>query len=133
MLEGVLASTALPPWIRPLRVDGRSFIDGGLVSNLPIEAALQQGAAEIVAVIFAVENASAGIDCLSVVTCSAPAKSGEECTSAGPLQVDLACAKRLFDEGAVFIDARNKAEFVQAAFQGRWKMSFIYLPSQHLL
>jgi len=49
VLEGLLASTALPPWIRPLTRDHRLLMDGGAVSNLPIEPALAQGATEIVA------------------------------------------------------------------------------------
>ena len=49
VLEGVLASSALPPWIRPLEVDGHSLMDGGIVSNLPLEPALFQGATEIIA------------------------------------------------------------------------------------
>jgi NTE family protein len=49
VLEGVLASTALPPWIRPLARDDCLLIDGAAVSNLPIEPALAQGATEIVA------------------------------------------------------------------------------------
>ena len=47
--EGVLASAALPPWIRPIRRDTRLLIDGGILSNVPIEPALIQGATEIVA------------------------------------------------------------------------------------
>jgi NTE family protein len=49
VLEGLLASTALPPWVRPLEASGRYLMDGGLVSNLPIEPALSQGARQIVA------------------------------------------------------------------------------------
>ena len=49
ILEGVLASTAIPPWIHPIEKDGRFLIDGGLVSNLPVEPALTNGAKEIVA------------------------------------------------------------------------------------
>jgi len=49
VLEGLLASTALPPWVHPLEKDGRLLMDGGVVSNLPIEPALAQGATEIVA------------------------------------------------------------------------------------
>ncbi|MBN1137851.1 MAG: patatin-like phospholipase family protein [Anaerolineae bacterium] len=49
VLEGLLASTALPPWIRPIDRDGHLLIDGGAVSNLPIEPALAQGATRIVA------------------------------------------------------------------------------------
>jgi len=49
VLEGLLASTALPPWVNPLEVDGNFLMDGGLVSNLPIEPALKQGATQIIA------------------------------------------------------------------------------------
>ncbi len=47
--QAVLASTALPPWIHPVRRNGRLLIDGGFLSNLPIEAAVNQGATEIIA------------------------------------------------------------------------------------
>ena len=49
VLDGLLASTALPPWMHPLEKDGKFLIDGGVVSNLPIEPVLQQGIAEIIA------------------------------------------------------------------------------------
>jgi NTE family protein len=49
VLEGLLASISVPPWFMPLQKDGRMIMDGGLVSNLPIEPALQMGATEIIA------------------------------------------------------------------------------------
>jgi len=49
VLEGLLASPALTPWIRPLRVGERFLMDGGAVSNLPIESAMRSGATEIIA------------------------------------------------------------------------------------
>jgi NTE family protein len=49
VLEALIASTALPPWVQPLHKDERLLIDGGVVSNLPIEPALAFGAREIVA------------------------------------------------------------------------------------
>jgi NTE family protein len=49
VLEAVLASGALPPWIIPHEHNGRLLTDGGVISNLPIEAALQFGATEIIA------------------------------------------------------------------------------------
>ncbi len=49
VLEGILASTALPPWMPPLEKDGQWLMDGGVVSNLPIEPAITAGAAEIIA------------------------------------------------------------------------------------
>jgi NTE family protein len=49
VLDGVLASTAIPPWVRPLDQGDHLVMDGGAISNLPIEPALSQGATEIVA------------------------------------------------------------------------------------
>ena len=49
ILEAVLASTALPPWVKPVEKNGQLLIDGGAVSSLPIEAALRAGASEIIA------------------------------------------------------------------------------------
>ena len=49
VLEGLLLSTALPPWIKPVRKQERYLMDGGVVSNLPVEPAIQVGARQIVA------------------------------------------------------------------------------------
>ncbi len=49
ILEGVLASTAIPPWVPPVEKDGQLLIDGGFISTLPIETALGFGATEIIA------------------------------------------------------------------------------------
>jgi NTE family protein len=49
ILEGLLASTALPPWVIPYERDNLLLIDGGIVSNLPIEPAMALGATEIIA------------------------------------------------------------------------------------
>lgn len=49
VLDAVEASTALPPWVLPIERDGSSLMDGGAVSNLPVEPALARGATRIVA------------------------------------------------------------------------------------
>ena len=49
LMEGLLASTALPPWVSPIAKPDQLLIDGGAVSTLPIEPALSQGATEIIA------------------------------------------------------------------------------------
>jgi NTE family protein len=49
VLEGILASTALPPWVAPLPKADQLLIDGGVVSTLPVEPAILQGATEIIA------------------------------------------------------------------------------------
>jgi NTE family protein len=49
VFEGLLASTAIPPWVSPLEVEDHRLMDGGLISNLPIEPAMSQGATRIIA------------------------------------------------------------------------------------
>jgi len=49
VLEGVLASCAVPPWFAPIENDDQLIVDGGALSNLPIEPALTMGATEIIA------------------------------------------------------------------------------------
>jgi len=49
ILDALLLSTALPPWFMPDRKQERYLLDGGFVSQLPIESALKTGATEIVA------------------------------------------------------------------------------------
>lgn len=49
ILEGVMASTAIPPWFAPIEKEGRFIMDGGALSNLPIEPALCLGATRIIA------------------------------------------------------------------------------------
>ena len=49
VLDALLVSTALPPWVLPVNRQGQYLMDGAVVSGLPIEPALQCGATEIVA------------------------------------------------------------------------------------
>lgn len=49
VLDALLLSTALPPWFMPDRKQGRYLMDGGFVSQLPVESALNLGATAIVA------------------------------------------------------------------------------------
>ncbi len=49
ILQGVLASTALPPWVTPLARGDQLLMDGGVISNLPIQAAIDAGAEAIIA------------------------------------------------------------------------------------
>ena len=45
----IRASMAAPGIFAPVEVNGETYVDGGLVANLPVEVALQEGAAVIVA------------------------------------------------------------------------------------
>lgn len=49
LLDGLMASTALPPLFPPWRVDGVAYIDGGAYSDLPLQMAVARGADEIYA------------------------------------------------------------------------------------
>lgn len=47
LLPAVLASTALPGIFPPVAIDGDRYIDGGVVNNVPISRAIEQGATRI--------------------------------------------------------------------------------------
>lgn len=49
ILESLLTSVAVPPWFPPFSREGRILMDGGALSNVPIEPALRIGATEIFA------------------------------------------------------------------------------------
>ncbi len=49
VLDAVEASAALPPWVFPISRQGASLMDGGAVSNLPLEPAIARGATRIIA------------------------------------------------------------------------------------
>jgi NTE family protein len=49
ILDAVLLSSALPPLFMPVRNQGHYLMDGAVVSNLPVEPAINLGATEVVA------------------------------------------------------------------------------------
>lgn len=58
LLDALMASTALPPLYPPWAVDGVAYIDGGVISHLPVQAAVAHGADEIFALRIRHPNAS---------------------------------------------------------------------------
>lgn len=50
LLDGAMSSTALPPYLPPWRAASRRYLDGGVLSKLPVLAAVQRGGTQIVAV-----------------------------------------------------------------------------------
>jgi predicted acylesterase/phospholipase RssA len=49
VLGGLMASIAIPPWFVPIEKERELIVDGGILSNLPIEPALRLGATEVIA------------------------------------------------------------------------------------
>lgn len=49
VLESLMLSIALPPWVHPVEKQNQFLMDGGAVSNLPVEPAMNLGATAIVA------------------------------------------------------------------------------------
>jgi len=47
LVEAILASSAVPGIMPPVRINGEHFIDGGLVNSVPLDRAIALGAAEI--------------------------------------------------------------------------------------
>ncbi len=49
LVDGAMASTAVPPYFPPWETDGRRYFDGGVISKLPLLSAIRRGASQIVA------------------------------------------------------------------------------------
>lgn len=49
LLDGLMSSTAMPPFYPPWEVDGVPYLDGGVISHLPLQVAVARGATEIFA------------------------------------------------------------------------------------
>ena len=50
VIEGVLATAALPPLFPPRRLNGRLLVDGGLLNPLPFDVVREMGAERVIAV-----------------------------------------------------------------------------------
>jgi NTE family protein len=62
LIDAVMASTALPPFLSPWEYQGREYIDGGVLSDLPIRVALQTEATEVYAIgVHAPQRAKRGL------------------------------------------------------------------------
>ena len=46
-IDAILASAAIPGVFPPIEIDGRTFIDGGIVDNTPISQAIDAGATDV--------------------------------------------------------------------------------------
>jgi NTE family protein len=49
VLDSVMASTAIPPYFPPWECGGQRYLDGGVLSKLPVRAAIERGATQIIA------------------------------------------------------------------------------------
>lgn len=49
IIDGAMASTAVPPYFPPWFIDGQRYLDGGIYSKLPIRVAIERGATQILA------------------------------------------------------------------------------------
>lgn len=49
LLDGAMASTAVPPYYPPWQLGEYRYLDGGIYANLPILAALERGATQVLA------------------------------------------------------------------------------------
>lgn len=49
LLDGVMASSAVPPYFPPWKVGERRYLDGGVYAKLPLCVAIERGATQIIA------------------------------------------------------------------------------------
>ncbi|MFV0634125.1 patatin-like phospholipase family protein [Demequina sp.] len=66
LAEAVAASIAVPGVFRPVTIEGRELVDGGIVQNLPIEACFDLGATHVIGVRIAPEWDALGHQALHV-------------------------------------------------------------------
>jgi NTE family protein len=50
LLDGAMASTAIPPYFPPWEVARKRYLDGGIYSKLPLYAAIMRGATQIIGI-----------------------------------------------------------------------------------
>jgi len=50
VIDAIMASSALPIVLAPWRYEGRAYVDGGVVSDLPMRVAVEAGATELYAI-----------------------------------------------------------------------------------
>lgn len=50
IMDAIMASSALPILFAPWRYEGRQYVDGGVVSDLPLRVAVEAGATELYAI-----------------------------------------------------------------------------------
>ncbi len=50
VIDAIMASSALPIVLAPWRYEGRAYVDGGVVSDLPVRVAVEEGATELYAI-----------------------------------------------------------------------------------
>lgn len=50
VLDGAMASSAVPPYFPPWRIGGKRYLDGGVYTKLPLLAAIARGARRILAI-----------------------------------------------------------------------------------
>jgi predicted acylesterase/phospholipase RssA len=50
LIDGAMTSTAIPPYYPPWKVADYRYVDGGVAAKLPIRAAIERGATQIVAI-----------------------------------------------------------------------------------
>jgi len=60
VLDGAMASTAVPPYFPPWRAQGRRYFDGGVLSKLPLLLAIRRGATRLIALCISDVGAAAG-------------------------------------------------------------------------
>jgi NTE family protein len=67
LIDGAMSSSAVPPFYPPWKVGDHQYLDGGIAAKLPLMAAIERGATQIVAL--DIENAMGSLDgTMSMIT-----------------------------------------------------------------
>ena len=123
ILEGLLATTALPPWVRPIEINGRYLVDGGFISNLPIEPAVTQGATDIIALDLGdlrPENADGrgfGPFLAKVIQSTAARQAKLELEIAAAQDVPVKLIKLIYGDQTPIWDFNHTVELIQCGYE----------------
>jgi NTE family protein len=121
ILDGVMASAALPPWISPFTDGERLLVDGGVISNLPVRSAIDVGASEIIALdleppLNHLELHGFGSFFLKLIGTLHRQQSELELTIAQQKKVPI-CHIRLCDSAVPIWDFSHTEEFILQGYQ----------------
>ncbi len=141
LLDGAMASTAVPPYLPPWVVDGVRYLDGGIFSKLPIWAAIDRGADRVVAldVVGAIATRPSTRGVLGVsgysVSLMVEAQAGLEVESARQSGIDLRLMRLKAPEDIAYWDyrhpdrlielGRTKAKDLLAGEPLRWSLGWL--------
>lgn len=103
----VRASSAVPGVFQPVRIDGREYVDGGLVSPIPVRACRELGAERVLAIDIAGKPQFAETETLPQIMLQTVTIMGQSIAAFELAEADLALKPQIGDLGSAAFEARR--------------------------